>query len=61
MTSDCYAAEFISVTNENDLAKLRGSKYLQAKVGIAFKKHKKMIYCQARLFYLPEQDAKLMV
>lgn len=37
MTSDCYAAEFISVTNENDLAKLRGSKYLQAKVGIAFK------------------------
>lgn len=37
MSSDCYAAEFISVTNENDLAKLRGSKYLQAKVGNAFK------------------------
>ena len=37
MSSDCYAAEFISVTNETDLAKLRGSKYLQAKVGNAFK------------------------
>lgn len=41
MTSYCYAAEFISVTNENDLAKLRGSKYLQAKVGNAFKSIKK--------------------
>lgn len=41
MTSDCYKAEFISVTNENDLAKLRGSKYLQAKVGDTFKKVKK--------------------
>lgn len=41
MSSDCYAAEFVSVTNENDLAKLRGSKYLQAKVGNAFKNIKK--------------------
>ena len=41
MSSDCYAAEFVSVSNENDLAKLRGSKYLQAKVGNAFKNIKK--------------------
>lgn len=41
MKSDCYAAEFISVTNRNDLTKLRGSKYLQAKVGNAFKCIKK--------------------
>lgn len=40
MSSDCYKAEFISVTNENDLAKLRGSKYLQAKVGNVFKRIK---------------------
>lgn len=41
MSNDCYAAEFVSVSNENDLAKLRGSKYLQAKVGNAFKNIKK--------------------
>lgn len=41
MSSDCYAAGFVSVSNENDLAKLRGSKYLQAKVGNAFKNIKK--------------------
>ena len=31
MSEDCYSAEFISVTSREDLAKLRGSKYLQAK------------------------------
>lgn len=41
MSSDCYAAELISVTNKNDLDKLRSSKYLQAKVGNAFKNIKK--------------------
>lgn len=37
MSSDCYSAEFISVTDEEGLTRLRGSKYLQAKVGNAFK------------------------
>lgn len=41
MSKDCYSAEFISVTDKDDLAKLRGSKYLQAKVGNAFKNIKK--------------------
>ena len=35
MTSDCYGAEF--VRTEKDIYPLRGSKYLQAKVGEAFK------------------------
>lgn len=35
MTEDCYGAEMIRV--EGDIAPLRGSKYLQAKVGDAFK------------------------
>ena len=33
MTQDCYGAEYTGVDNENDLALLRGSKYLQAKMG----------------------------
>ena len=33
MTQDCYGAEYIRVDNEKDLALLRGSKYLQAKMG----------------------------
>ena len=37
MSEDCYSAEFISVTRREDLAKLRGSKYLQAKVGNTYK------------------------
>ena len=40
MSEDCYSAEFIAVTNSEGLAKLRGSKYLQAKVGNIFKKVK---------------------
>lgn len=38
MTEDCYGAEMIRV--EDDIAPLRGSKYLQAKVGDAYKKVK---------------------
>ena len=40
MTEDCYGAEFVRIgLNENDsLAPLRGSKYLQAKVGDTWKK-----------------------
>ena len=40
MSEDCYSAEFIAVTDRTGLSKLRGSKYLQAKVGDAFKKVK---------------------
>lgn len=36
MSEDCYSAEFIAVTDQNGLSKLRGSKYLQAKVGDIF-------------------------
>ena len=38
MSEDCYSAEFIAVTDRSGLTKLRGSKYLQAKVGATFKK-----------------------
>ncbi len=37
MAEDCYSAEFTSVTDENGLEMLRGSKYLQAKVGGVYK------------------------
>lgn len=40
MSEDCYSAEFIAVTDRSGLIKLRGSKYLQAKVGDTFKKVK---------------------
>lgn len=40
MSKDCYSAEFIAVTDRSGLTKLRGSKYLQAKVGDTFKKVK---------------------
>ena len=40
MSEDCYSAEFIEVTDRSGLIKLRGSKYLQAKVGNTFKKVK---------------------
>lgn len=41
MSEDCYSAEFISITSKDGLKKLRGSKYLQAKVGNTFKSVKK--------------------
>lgn len=37
MSTDCYSAEFISATSKEQLTKLRGSKYLQAKVGNTYK------------------------
>ena len=40
MAEDCYSAEFISVEDIESLSKLRGSKYVQAKVGNSFKKVK---------------------
>lgn len=41
MSEDCYSAEFIGVTDSEGITKLRGSKYLQAKVGNTFKSVKK--------------------
>ena len=40
MSEDCYSAEFTRVTDIIGLAQLRGSKYLQAKVGSTFKQVK---------------------
>ena len=40
MSEDCYSAEFIAVTDRSGLTKLRGSKYLQAKVGNTYKQVK---------------------
>lgn len=37
MSEDCYSAEFICATSKEHLTKLRGSKYLQAKVGNTYK------------------------
>ena len=37
MADDCCSAVFISVTDEEGLKKLRGSKYLQAKIGDTYK------------------------
>lgn len=37
MTENCYSADFVSVTKKEELIKLQGSKYLQAKVGNIFK------------------------
>lgn len=37
MSEDCYSAEFISVTDKEGLKRLRGSKYLQAKIGNTYK------------------------
>ena len=36
MSEDCYSAEYIRVVDEQVLEKLRGSKYLQAKLGDTF-------------------------
>lgn len=41
MTNDCYSAEFVRVTDEIGLSKLRGSKYLQAKLGNTYKSIRK--------------------
>lgn len=41
MSDSCYSAEFVRVEDEIGLVQLRGSKYLQAKVGNTFKNVKK--------------------
>lgn len=40
MSQDCKYAEFMRVDTHSDLAKLRGSKYLQARVGRTYRKVK---------------------
>ena len=40
MSDDCYSAEYIRITKESDLCKLRGSKYMQANIGESFAKVK---------------------
>lgn len=40
MSDDCYSAEFTRVTDPDELVQLRGSKYLQAKVGNTYIKVK---------------------
>lgn len=40
MSEDCYSAEFTRVSDSEGLVKLRGSKYLQAKVGNTYKQVK---------------------
>lgn len=40
MSGDCYTAEFLGITDKSGLNRLRGSKYLQAKVGNAYKQVK---------------------
>lgn len=37
MSEDCYSAEYVRVCDSTELVKLRGSKYLQAKIGNTFK------------------------
>lgn len=43
MSEDCYSAEFISATSKEQLTKLRGSKYLQAKVGNTYRSVKEAL------------------
>lgn len=38
MSKDCYTAEFIGITDESELYKLRSSKYMQAKLGETYRK-----------------------
>lgn len=40
MSDDCYSAEYVRITNETELFKIRGSKYLQANIGDTFSKVK---------------------
>ena len=49
MTPDCYGAEMIRV--EGDLSPLRGSKYLQAKVGDAFRRVKEDLMAGKKVLF----------
>lgn len=41
MSQDCYSAEYIRITDESEMERLRGSKYLQARLGDTFFQVKK--------------------
>lgn len=51
MSEDCYSAEFISVTDMEGLKKLQSSKYLQAKVGDAYKQAKQVLLDGRRVLF----------
>ena len=51
MTEDCHGAEFIRVEDKQSLNKLRGSKYLQAKVGYAYKNVKNDLLAGRRVLF----------
>lgn len=41
MSRDCYSAEYIAITDPKEIYRLRGSKYLQAKMGDTYRNVKK--------------------
>ena len=51
MSEDCYSAEFIAVTDEVGMARLRGSKYLQAKIGNTFKSVKRNLISVRQILF----------
>ena len=51
MSDDCYSAKFIAVTNEVDMVRLRGSKYIQAKIGDTFNDVKKNLLAEKLVLF----------
>lgn len=51
MSDDCYSAEFARVTDKRNLIWLRGSKYLQAKVGNTYKQVKKDLLAGKKVLF----------
>lgn len=51
MSEDCYSAEYVRVCDSIGLTKLRGSKYLQAKMGDIFKSVKADLLAEKRVLF----------
>lgn len=51
MAEDCYSAEFIRVLDESGLERLRGSKYLQARMGDTFSNVKKDLMAGRKVLF----------
>ena len=51
MSDDCYSAEFIRVADAGGLVWLRGSKYLQAKIGNTYKQVKSDLLAGRRVLF----------
>ena len=51
MSEDCYSAEFTRVSDSEGLVKLRGSKYLQAKVGNTYKQVKEDLLAEKLVLF----------